>query len=338
MKKMCLFIITLSIFEFSQAAYIASRDFLSVGQGARANGMGEAYVAVADDSSAIFWNPAGLTQMKGDEVSADYSSRYDNLISDARINYAWRGRKGMWGLGYTGSYIKDIPVTNSLSASDLSAIQTGSFAPATTNNRNIMNHGLLFSYSRPLTPESPHYLGATVKLIYKDMLGMVRGYGTAVDLGYLWTSIGGNLRFGANMQNAASLTSYVGTIDNLGVRATATESYIPNVKTGIGYMPTWRLLNGKLLFAFDADMLTSFAVEDYRAGVEYSFGDIISLRAGKVLGRQDGSGEDYTLGMGVRLRNVSLDFSFLSNELGETTRGTISYRLGGDYYTPSRYR
>ena len=35
-------------------------QFLKIGVGARAIGMGGAFVAVADDATAIYWNPAGI--------------------------------------------------------------------------------------------------------------------------------------------------------------------------------------------------------------------------------------------------------------------------------------
>jgi hypothetical protein len=38
--------------------------FLSIGQGARAAAMGSAYVAVSDDPSSMFWNPAGITKLR----------------------------------------------------------------------------------------------------------------------------------------------------------------------------------------------------------------------------------------------------------------------------------
>lgn len=46
---------------------------LGMGVGARAIGMGGAFVAIADDPSATFWNPAGLTDLKGSQffLSAD---------------------------------------------------------------------------------------------------------------------------------------------------------------------------------------------------------------------------------------------------------------------------
>lgn len=337
LKKRAIFTIFLcSLNSYIGAATVANRDFLSVGQGARANAMGEAYSAVADDPSAIYWNPAGLTQLSSDEISASFADRFDGLATEAQMHYARRGRTGMWGFAYAGSYVNNISVTPSLSAADIDAIQTGTFAATDHPQKSVMDHALLFSYARPLFPDSPHSVGTTVKLIYRDFLGMVHGYGTAVDIGYHWV-ISDSLRFGANLQNIASVTTYQGTIDNLGVKATATESYIPNLKTGFAYTPGLHLLGGKLMLIADFNMLTSFDVESYNAGVEYAFGQNIALRAGKIFGRQHDSTQDYTLGMGLSLGHVVLDFAFLSNELGQTTRGTVGWKLGGAYADPGKY-
>ena len=40
-------------------------NFLEIGIGSASGGMGEAYVAVANDLSAVYWNPAGLASLKG---------------------------------------------------------------------------------------------------------------------------------------------------------------------------------------------------------------------------------------------------------------------------------
>jgi len=49
-----------------------------VGSGARALGMGAAFVAVADDATAASWNPGGLTQLQRPEVSAVYNFTWNN--------------------------------------------------------------------------------------------------------------------------------------------------------------------------------------------------------------------------------------------------------------------
>src|SRR5262245_22593091 len=46
----------------------SSGSFLRIGVGARATGLGESFVAVANDPSAIYWNPAGLASLQRSEL------------------------------------------------------------------------------------------------------------------------------------------------------------------------------------------------------------------------------------------------------------------------------
>jgi long-subunit fatty acid transport protein len=57
-----------------QRAGTSSGTFLKIGVGARATGLGESFVAVANDPTAIFWNPAGLASMQRHEVSLSHIS------------------------------------------------------------------------------------------------------------------------------------------------------------------------------------------------------------------------------------------------------------------------
>ena len=52
---------------------IGGFQFLKIGQGARPVAMGDAYRAVADDINGIFWNPAGLTDIRGTAWTATYT-------------------------------------------------------------------------------------------------------------------------------------------------------------------------------------------------------------------------------------------------------------------------
>ena len=56
----------------SQREGTSSGTFLRIGVGARAVGMGETFVAVANDPSAIYWNPAGLASLQRREASESH--------------------------------------------------------------------------------------------------------------------------------------------------------------------------------------------------------------------------------------------------------------------------
>ncbi len=51
-----------------QRAGISTAQFLKIGVGGRATAMGDAFVAIANDVSALYWNPAGLTQFSENQI------------------------------------------------------------------------------------------------------------------------------------------------------------------------------------------------------------------------------------------------------------------------------
>ena len=55
-----------------QRAGTSSGTFLKIGVGARATGLGESFVAVANDPSAIYWNPAGLASIQRQEAALSH--------------------------------------------------------------------------------------------------------------------------------------------------------------------------------------------------------------------------------------------------------------------------
>jgi len=62
MKKILLLVVVLVVDVLSQ-------DFNLTGAGARAEGFGGAFIGLADDATAVVWNPAGLTQLERAEAS-----------------------------------------------------------------------------------------------------------------------------------------------------------------------------------------------------------------------------------------------------------------------------
>lgn len=62
-----------------------------VGSGARALGMGGAFIAVADDATAASWNPGGLTQLERPEISAVYNWAWTNEDFDTTYHVMPQG-------------------------------------------------------------------------------------------------------------------------------------------------------------------------------------------------------------------------------------------------------
>ena len=85
------------LFRRSQAAVLAALvlsaqtasgawnagNFLRFGVGARPLAMGNSFVAIADDATAVYWNPAGLSQGNGMEFFVSYTERFGLGIQDA---------------------------------------------------------------------------------------------------------------------------------------------------------------------------------------------------------------------------------------------------------------
>jgi len=54
-------------------------NFLKIGVGARATAMGGAFTALADDSTSLYWNPAGLARVEEGEISAMYNMWFEGV-------------------------------------------------------------------------------------------------------------------------------------------------------------------------------------------------------------------------------------------------------------------
>lgn len=87
----------------------ASANFVEVETGARAMGMGGAFVAVADDVTALYWNPAGLAAFTGYQLFGMRTSVYsvDGLSEDSVMAAYSTGCHG-FGVGWMRTGAEDL--------------------------------------------------------------------------------------------------------------------------------------------------------------------------------------------------------------------------------------
>ena len=82
MKKLLLLFVVVSFCAYGQdfsKVGTAAAQFLKIGVGARASAMGEAYVAIANDVDALYWNPAGITQVHSIALGVSHSQWFADI-------------------------------------------------------------------------------------------------------------------------------------------------------------------------------------------------------------------------------------------------------------------
>ncbi|MEW6482478.1 MAG: PorV/PorQ family protein [bacterium] len=191
-----------------------SAAFLKLGAGARPGGMGGAYCAIADDSSANYWNPAGLTQLSQKEGSFMYHcpmSEVDGL-SYSNLNLALpQGNQGFGvslvylGYGSEKGYDRDKKPINDWSASDLAI--SGSYARKI--NKSLSLGASLKAIMMKIEDESAKAFCLDSGILYKDaypnlnLAAVIKNLGTKPKFISEKFSLPLSLRLGAayNLQN-----------------------------------------------------------------------------------------------------------------------------------------
>ena len=154
----------------------AGAIFLLISPGARAGGMGEAQVAVANDAYASYWNPAGLAFQEGSELAIMHVNRLPNLADD--LYYEFLGfRRQFKNLGTLGGHLIYLNLGEQVRMDEYAQYQ-GKFT-------SYMMAGAI-SYSTKLSSSSS--FGMNAKLSYQHLVelgtGSEKGKGTSTDFGF----------------------------------------------------------------------------------------------------------------------------------------------------------
>ncbi len=161
-------------------------SFLEIEVGSRAIGMGGAFVAVADDASAIYWNPAGLSRLEKSELTFTHT---EWLID---INFDFTG--GILGLGDYG--IVGLSLT-SLSTPDME-VRTVDEPEGTGELFSVGSIALGLSYARNLTDRFS--IGFNTKYIQEKIWHM-SATSVAIDFGTLFVTNFNDMKLGMTISN-----------------------------------------------------------------------------------------------------------------------------------------
>lgn len=290
--------------SFGQAKVATTgAQFLELGVSARSMGMGEAFTAVADDISAVYYNPAGLTSLYGREAIATY------INMPAGVGF---------GFGAIGFPLESIGGVLGIS---VYALSSGSMIERTWERGTFEGTGRTFawndfaaavSYGRYLTDRFS--VGFTVKFI-GQYAHEYSANGWAADVGTMYNTGYRDFRIAMVITNFGPDMKFIEKAYPLPINFKFGTSI--NVIDG---------LNNRVTVAIEGQH-PSDNLEKYNIGLEYTLMDMFTLRGGQ---RLNYDVDGFAAGGGLRLpfgeeRELRVDYAYQDfGILTEVHRFTMS--------------
>jgi len=282
----------------------AAYSFLKIGVGARAVALGNAYVAMADDESAIYYNPAGIRQVQGKAIS----SSYHNYVADIQGGYL--SAVVPWGekrkLGFAINYLNfgSIPLT------DANGSVNGDFGGG--------DMAVSIAFAQALSDKID--FGLSTKFIYES-IDSFSSTGLALDLGVLYHLPDGFTRIGLTATNLGFQLS--------GLSEEHKDPLPLMIKAGVSH----RMHDAPFVVVADVGKYTD---NDFfvGGGVEFVGLEMMKLRAGyNTIGsdyKTGGDGENLaglSFGIGFLLKDFAFDYAYVPYaDLGNSHRIYIAKR------------
>ena len=323
-------------------------EFLASGVGARALGMGGAYVAHANDVTAGYWNVAGLNALTVPEGAYMHAERFDGIVA---FDYAAvalpLSNRSTVGISFVRSAVDDI--ANTLDALDPA---TGLPRPGASDYITYFSaadNALFLSYARGVGRNLS--IGATAKVIRRGIGDFANAWGYSMDVGAQYAV--GRFRVGLNLQDATGMIqawsvdeARFSQLDEEQRPVGLTEVVLPLARLGASTLVP---ISEQFGFTAAADFDLGFNGEQAnvldvagvsvrpRVGGELTYRDVLAFRAGIAditTNEEFGTQITPALGMGVKLGPLAVDYGFgdfggLASELGYAHRVSVSYKLGG---------
>jgi len=317
----------------AEAQGTAGAYSLQIPPGARAEGMGRSFTAIADDAFAPWWNPGGLAFIDGKQAALMHTKLVPDLADDVYFEYLSYAQhlSGWGGIAATITYLSygESQATDGGSG-DLGTFSSWEMAPSIAIGTSITDD---------------LGLGANLKYVYLDLAPALsstsgqagKGSTFAVDLGALYRIPGAPVNLALVLQN---LGPDIALVDE--------EQADPLPRT-LRFGAAWQVVNKpthSLIAAIDVDKSllgdqggappdTNFTPTWFddnevllNGGVEYSYSKLISLRLGYIF---DDPGEikDFTYGLGVAYKSLSFDYASIPQfeELDRVSKFSLSVKF-----------
>ena len=182
----------------------SAANFLKIGVGSRAEGMGGAFTAQVSDATALYWNPAGLAHIKQPQVVFNYF----DWVADMQYNYLGlaipAGRRGTFGMSLIYFDMGDMIKTTELSPyGDEGTFSASDFAVGLGYGINVSDRFVV---------------GVQAKLI-RETISFSSASAFAVDAGSQYLTNFYGLRIGMSVSNFGTKMRLYGTDNKVDVDA-----------------------------------------------------------------------------------------------------------------------
>jgi hypothetical protein len=307
----------------------ATAPSLIISPSARAWGLGQSYVAVADDATAMYWNPGGLGFLDGTHFSLTHSQLIPMLANDVyfeSVNMTHSipdiGTVGLSVIYLTyGTWTATGPGGEELGEFSSYEFAVGGYYGFSLNQDNAIGVGLKVSrvYLAPATQFSAE--GA--------------GWSFAADFGILGR-LGKRFSYGVALQNLGPDMSFVSKDESAPLPRTLRGgvSVVPLVGDSYTTLISFELT--KALIGLDEIFTEGQFSEVSRdatanGGVELMVANFVAPRVGYIYDH-DGKIEGFTYGFGIRAPiGGGLNFDYASvpkaEDLGRESKFSLNYRL-----------
>jgi hypothetical protein len=290
--------------EFAKVGTVGAQ-FLKIGIGARAVGMGSAFVSVADDASAVYWNPAGVARISRNVISINHCDwLHDTSFSQATYVFDPHYLPGMVALHVRSLYMPEQLVRT---------IYKPDGTPGYTFDNGDVAAGV--TYARSLTDKFS--AGITANYVHST-LADVTSSAYSFDFGTLYDTGFQSLRIGMAIQNIGSEMQFLTrsaklpTVFRVGMSLNVYENSQVRVVTAAD-------------FSHPPDNN-----ERANVGSEVGYKDFLYFRGGYGFGYD---AEGLNLGMGFKVptslnSEATIDYAFSDmSYLGSIHRISIDFRF-----------